>query len=131
MTSELGYMSDGVYTTDENCFDNLTGIIEMVDRDDQAGKYSQRKFGPKKRKGFKRGGFLAGSCRKQLAAAGTFNSDIIPLFEKKISEQNHPFLRSAVSRLSLQCNGQFDKYTIWLKLNYYRFSSHHGLDGRW
>ena len=65
MTSELGYMSDGVYTTDENCKDNLTGMIEMVDQDDQAG-----------------------SCRQQLAAAGIFETDFIPLLEHKDSEEN-------------------------------------------
>ena len=68
MISELGYMSDGVYMTDENCKDNLTGIIEMLDQDDQAG-----------------------SCRKQLAAGEIFKTDLIPLFENKISEQNRAY----------------------------------------
>ena len=61
ITSELGYVEDGVYYADENCKDNLSSMVEFLDKDDKAG-----------------------SCRQQLGAAGVFDSDLIPLLNHKV-----------------------------------------------
>ena len=42
ISSELGYIEDGVYTADQNCKENLDSIYEMVQKDDEAGSYRQQ-----------------------------------------------------------------------------------------
>ena len=37
ITSELGYVEDGVYYADENCKENLGEIINFLDQDDNNG----------------------------------------------------------------------------------------------
>lgn len=44
ISSELGYIEDGVYTADQNCKENLDSIYEMVQKDDEAGSYRQQVF---------------------------------------------------------------------------------------
>ena len=33
ITSELGYVEDGVYYSDENCKDNLSAMVELLDQE--------------------------------------------------------------------------------------------------
>jgi len=71
-------MEDGVYCADENCKDNLESMIELVDQDD-----------------------CTGSCRQQIAAAGIFGTDFVPLiqhqvrghFKKNPIEKSHAILK--------------------------------------
>ena len=60
MTSELGFVEDGVYLVDEKCKDNLENMIELLETDDESG-----------------------SCLQQLGAAGIFETDLIPLLDHK------------------------------------------------
>ena len=63
MTSEIGYVEDGVYKPDENCSETLTQINELVDEDDDFG-----------------------STRQQLAASNIFETDLLPLLENHNDE---------------------------------------------
>jgi len=63
ISSELGYIEDGVYTADQNCKENLDSIYEMVQKDDEAGSY-----------------------RQQVGSTGIFSSDLIPLLGQKIDD---------------------------------------------
>lgn len=65
ITSELGYIEDGVYQADENCKENLDSMLDLVQNDDKSG-----------------------SCRQQLGTAGIFTSDLIPLLEQKIDDDD-------------------------------------------
>ena len=64
VSSELGYMEDGVYMADENCKENLDSIYDMVQKDDNSGSY-----------------------RQQIGSAGIFSSDLIPLLGQKIDDE--------------------------------------------
>lgn len=65
ISSELGYIEDGVYTADQNCKENLDSILDMVQNDDQSGSY-----------------------RQQVGSAGIFTSDLIPLLGQKIDDED-------------------------------------------
>jgi len=64
VSSELGYIEDGVYTADENCKENLDSMFEMVQKDDASGSY-----------------------RQQVGSAGIFTSDLVPLLGQKIEDE--------------------------------------------
>jgi len=63
LTSEIGYVEDGVYKPDENCSETLTQINDLVDTDDDLG-----------------------STRQQLAASNIFETDLLPLLEHQSEE---------------------------------------------
>ncbi|CBY38464.1 unnamed protein product, partial [Oikopleura dioica] len=63
LTSEIGYVEDGVYIPDENCSETLTQINELVDEDDDFG-----------------------STRQQLASSNIFETDLLPLLEHQNGE---------------------------------------------
>jgi hypothetical protein len=63
LTSEIGHTQDGVYYADENCRENLVAIFDMLDNDDRVG-----------------------SCRQQMGNAGIFESDLVPLMENIIDD---------------------------------------------
>ena len=65
LTSEIGYVEDGVYKPDENCSETLSQINELVDEDDDFG-----------------------STKQQLAASNIFETDLLPLLEHQSEEDS-------------------------------------------